>query len=73
MTLSVAGIRNGVILFIYDLCNDAVGSSDYVGPNSGVVNELELMYKEAAMTCFAVLYQHLSGDIEKNNETSYSG
>lgn len=26
-------------LFIYGLCNDAVGSSDYVGPNSGVVNE----------------------------------
>jgi hypothetical protein len=27
------------LLCIYDLCNDAVGSSDYVGPNSGVVNE----------------------------------
>jgi hypothetical protein len=35
--------------------------------------ELEMMCKEAAMTCFAVLYQHSSGDTEKNNETSYSG
>jgi hypothetical protein len=28
-----------IYLFIYDLCNDAVGSLGYVGPNSGVVNE----------------------------------
>jgi hypothetical protein len=39
VALSVAGIWNGVILFVYDLCNDVVGSSDYVGPNSRVVNE----------------------------------
>jgi hypothetical protein len=38
VTLSVVGIWNAVILFIYDLCNDAVGNLDYVGPNS-VVNE----------------------------------
>jgi hypothetical protein len=35
--------------------------------------EMEVMYKERVMTCFAVLYQHSSGDTEKNNETSYSG
>jgi hypothetical protein len=35
--------------------------------------ELEMTYKEAAMTCFAVLYQHSSRDTDKNNETSYSG
>jgi hypothetical protein len=29
--------------------------------------ELEMTYKEAAMTCFAVLYQHSSGDTEKNS------
>lgn len=43
MTLSAAGLCDGVILFIHaffnDICNDAVVSADYVGPNSGVVNE----------------------------------
>lgn len=35
--------------------------------------ELEMISKEAAVTYFAVLYQHSSGDTEKNKETSYSG
>jgi hypothetical protein len=28
-----------IYLFIYDLCNDAVGSLDYVGPNGDLVNK----------------------------------
>lgn len=27
------------LIYLFDLCNDAVGSSDYVGPSSGVFNE----------------------------------
>ena len=35
--------------------------------------ELEMTYKEAAMTCFAVLYQHSSGDNEKNSHLVLQG
>jgi hypothetical protein len=33
-----------------------------------VNNELERMWKEAVVTCFKVLYRHLPGGTEKNDE-----
>jgi hypothetical protein len=48
-------------LFIYDLFNNAVNSSDYSPTNGRTSNEMKRMWKGKAMAYFIILSQHLSG------------
>jgi hypothetical protein len=59
-----------MFIFIYSLFNDAFIISDYIVSNERMIvnNELERMWKEAAVALFKELSRHLTGRTEETHE-----
>jgi hypothetical protein len=61
-------------IIIYGLFNDAVCSSVYKASNNGMTNdELERIWKEAAVLYFWALAWHWPGGTEETHENPRSG